>query len=155
MPVSQTNRDQTSWSSSEVRFENYESGGYEMHDFLMDVDVNRLRIYPPPEPAKVAAGGSEFGDGYLGFSFGTSGAGVFNNVPQSKLVYAVVPHWAVAAPLACWTCWRFFGPAAERRRRLKRGLCLNCGYDMRASEGRCPECGERRREHPGGWRRPA
>jgi hypothetical protein len=47
--------------------------------------------------------------------------------------------------------WLFALPAAvtlltlrarlRRRRRIARGLCANCGYDLRASRNRCPECG--------------
>jgi hypothetical protein len=112
-----------------------------MPDIVEDLDETRIQIYPPPDPAKVAAGGSPFGEGYLGFTFATSQSAVFPALPTSKLVYAIVPHWAVAVPLLAWSLWRTFGPAAERQRRLRKGQCVNCGYDLRASAGRCPECG--------------
>ena len=53
-----------------------------------------------------------------------------------------VPHWLLAPPLALpalvWLRRR-----RRHRRRLRDGLCLTCGYDLRAHAPgqKCPECG--------------
>ena len=55
-----------------------------------------------------------------------------------------IPHAVVAAGTgilpAIWTITRVRRRLILRRR-MKRGLCLQCGYDLRASPARCPECG--------------
>ena len=52
----------------------------------------------------------------------------------------------VAASLAIALTWLICTPGHRRRVELERwqaGLCGQCGYDLRASTGPCPECGGR------------
>ncbi len=52
-----------------------------------------------------------------------------------------IPLW-IPTVLFTSALWWSLLPFHRRRKRKKLGLCLKCGYDLRASEDRCPECGE-------------
>ena len=56
------------------------------------------------------------------------------------LVAVGVSLFYVALLPAAGCLW--FGYLARRQHRRRRlGLCMKCGYDLRATAGRCPECG--------------
>ncbi len=52
-----------------------------------------------------------------------------------------VPLW-MPTLLFAGLSYTFVAPVYRRRKRKKLGLCVKCGYDLRASKDRCPECGE-------------
>lgn len=64
------------------------------------------------------------------------------NAPTAKKYCArlVMPLWLVAL-LACLLPVRVAAKVVRHRRRQKHGRCLSCGYDVRATKARCPECG--------------
>lgn len=68
------------------------------------------------------------------------------NIPDSPyrawvaMYSATVPHWFVL--LLCLPFPLFWLRRVRRlRQRTRHGLCLKCGYDLRESKSRCPECG--------------
>ncbi len=48
-----------------------------------------------------------------------------------------IPFWSILATQTTAAWLLYF----KRKRRARRGLCTQCGYDLRASKDRCPECG--------------
>ena len=76
----------------------------------------------------------------------------YRHVPkyEAKLVdvetwYFIMPFWALTLLFALYPTI-FYSRKFRFARRKKRGLCIHCGYDLRASPDRCPECGVARHQ---------
>ena len=56
--------------------------------------------------------------------------------------FVQVPHRSIVlTTLVLPVLWMLTSFLAMRRRRRRPGYCQTCGYDLRATPGRCPECG--------------
>jgi hypothetical protein len=53
----------------------------------------------------------------------------------------LIPHGLVLASLPTLFALRPILRRRKQRRAVRCGLCPQCGYDLRESTGRCPECG--------------
>jgi hypothetical protein len=56
---------------------------------------------------------------------------------KSELKFVYVPLWFVEIGLICCSALLVY----RSRRKTPAGVCLRCGYDLRATPDRCPECG--------------
>jgi hypothetical protein len=91
-----------------------------------------LHLRRPPIPVRF---------NLLGEIHGLCGYGV---VCEQVMSYTalVLPYWFLSLLAATpWLAlaWRYWRNRAARR--IAAGLCPACGYDLRASPDRCPECG--------------
>ncbi len=50
---------------------------------------------------------------------------------------------AAVVPCAFFTCWVCSRRSIRRLHRQEHNLCVKCGYDLRGSDERCPECGHK------------
>jgi hypothetical protein len=62
--------------------------------------------------------------------------------PRAYGWQVVIPYWAIVpAPAVLPVAWEW--RRRRVRRRAREGLCLACGYDLRATPDQCPECGRK------------
>ena len=89
---------------------------------LGDLNVSILNTWIPPAHR------------FFGFGYDSAQQGALT-VSRAEL-----PLWTLMLVFAALPAVRF-KHAIQLCRRRRLGLCLTCGYDLRASKDRCPECG--------------
>jgi hypothetical protein len=89
-------------------------------DALRSARVNRAEHWGFMGIEVLSGGNSRFTEGTIRI--------IAVPIPYLMLLLAVAPTW-------------WWISARRGRKRGNAGLCLHCGYDLRESAGRCPECG--------------
>ncbi len=78
-----------------------------------------------------------------GFAFRWDEDAAAGDLKISGVTWSVaLPYWAVAALFAPLPVgWLVAAHRSRVRQRLVAGQCVRCGYDLRATPERCPDCG--------------
>jgi hypothetical protein len=118
----------------EVSLSSIDAGGF-AYIFLPDWRTQRVsELHVSQQRLSQQCQRKLLGIGIGSFTF-QAGPG---NTPMTNRVL-VLPCWLIASILLIPTSTRLVA-WGRRRQRRHRDLCVNCGYDLRASPERCPEC---------------
>ena len=124
------------------RFDERGGSGFRWHDLRLQISRNVMLLHsadwrPLQQSMEFDGGFSAAGPGETGFIWRS------NPHPSGLDWRVMIPTWTLLllsiVPVAGWLDWRRARLARARRREA--GLCVACGYDLRASKDRCPECG--------------
>ena len=119
---------------------------------FIDRSASRLRgaegldhnAYPPVDldvpDNRLGQTAERFGFGLEAYSMESEGLDFFDHASGISILF---PSWFLALLFALLPAlrlrrWRII---RRRKRRIALGQCENCGYDLRATPLRCPECG--------------
>ena len=106
-------------------------------------------LYVPPDEWIVRPFPSDLGSCWGGFQiwrfkYGQSPMPMGSSKITLRLFLIRIPFWCITIVFLAWPAlWlgRLQVKRSRRSRRLKAVQCLVCGYDLRATRDRCPECG--------------
>ena len=95
-----------------------------------------VTITPPPGALPARPGAQDYA--WHGFEYHSDFRKAGPNDRHIRQVW--FPHWPLAI-IGAIPLIALFLRGSRRRSRIRHGLCGECGYDLRASHERCPECG--------------
>lgn len=93
-------------------------------------------LYPPPGFE------AEWSLGDRSVFFEARQGTIYLGLFRSRYRQVAIPFWSVYAVFAAYLTFAFIRGPVRRWRRRRKGLCVNCAYNLTGNvSGICPECG--------------